>query len=304
MVATSFAAQAEAELREVENDPRARLEYAQAFFHHTAEEHVENYAGSEVAFMEWEVRRGCLNALDDPDHPGSVWWRSVNGSLLRDAREAHLLFDAGHTSTSGSASNPSVVLWQEFLERPSARTFYRAHNRSVAAGYVEFTATAGDERGHEQKLMNLVLYRVLFTHAVVEQQPWAFGWVSRFLARWVGPTSPMVKYVVHRRDLYPTSYPLSKQDCDRLDRNINHLGNLLVSLVDLIVICYKLPRLYDFAATELDVPELRSMCRHFMPCYPWGMRLHPNEMEAIEGTDRPSLLVRAAGWALHGAVRT
>jgi hypothetical protein len=299
-VARTFAEQADHELAEVQDDPVARVQFARAFFTHDEREHIRNYADSELAFMDWEVRRGCLNSMN-AEHPGSPWWRAVNGGLLRDAREAHLLFDAGEPSTAGLASSLSVQRWQEFMERPSARTFYLAHNRSVAAGYLAHVESAGLERGHEQKLMNLVLYRVLFTQAIVDEQWWALGWVSRLISRFVSPTSPMVNYVVHRRDLYPDSYPLSEDDCKRLDRSINRLGNILVSLVDLAVISYRLPRLYEYAATTLDLPELRNMARHYWPCYPWGLKMHANELEAITSTDKPSLIVRFTGFCVHGA---
>ena len=62
---------------------------------------------------------------------GSQWWRSVNEGLLRDAWEADRLL-AGRP---GSASRPAVSRWVQFLRRPSAQAWYRAHNSSVVAGY-------------------------------------------------------------------------------------------------------------------------------------------------------------------------
>jgi hypothetical protein len=300
---TSFSEQADADLIAVQDDPAQRLEFARSFFVRHPSEGITNFGRSELAFMQWEVRRGCLNSRDDPARPGSVWWRCVNGSLLRDAQEAHLLYDAGHDMTSGLASNAAVVQWQLFLEQPSARHWYLAHNSSIAAGYVRFVAEAAGERGHEQKLMNLVLYRVLFTQAIVDDQRWTLGWFSSRLSRWVTPASTMVTRVVHRRDLYPSSYPLNDQDCERLDRRLNHLGDLAVSLIDLIVIGGRLPWLYEYAATTLGIEELRLLARRHMACYPWGLRLDVNELEAIASNDRPTWLVRILSRAVDGFAR-
>lgn len=297
----SFAEQADDDLNAVADDPVARLAFATHFFDDPDDATVKAYGVSELAFMQWEIDRGCLNPLDDPSKPGSPWWRAVNGNLLRDAREAELLHAAKVPSSERRASNPSVQRWHEFLEQPSARRFYLAHNRSIAVGYVLAAPLAGQERGHEQKLMNIVLYRVLFTQAVVDDQHWALGWLDHVLGRWVSPKSTMVRRVVHARDLYPSTYPLSKADCERLDRPVNRFGDLLVSLVDLVVISYRLPRLYAYAAGVLELPELARMTRHYMPCYPWGLRMHENELDAIEGTDKPSLMVRLMGRLVHGA---
>lgn len=297
---STWAQQADSDLRAVEDDPAARLEFARSFFTKHPDEHLQEFGNSELAFMEWEVRRGCLNPLTDPGHAGSPWWRAVNGALLRDAREAHLLFDEGRTSAEGLASNPGVQRWLEFMEKPSAAHWYLAHNTSITAGYLRFADMAANERGHEQKLMNLVLYRVLFTQAVVDDQRWTFGWLGGLLRGLVSPTSRMVAIVVNRRDLYPATYPLSEEDCRTLDRRFNHLGNVFVSVIDMAVIGGQLPRLYDYAATTLDTPDLRAFnCRH-MACYPWGVRMNPYELDAIRSSDRPSLPVRMISRVIHG----
>ena len=300
VIESTWAAQADADLRAVEDDPAARLEFARAFFTAHPSEHLHDFGNSELAFMDWEIRRGCLNATDDPEHPGSPWWRAVNGALLRDAREAHLLFDEGKTAAEGLGSNPGVQRWLEFLEQPSASRWYVAHNTCIAAGYLRFHDDAALERGHEQKLMNLVLYRVLFTQAVVDGQRWTFGWMSRFLRGLVSPKSRMVATVVHRRDLYPGTYPLSGDDCRTLDRRFNHLGNVFVSVIDKAVIGGQLPRLYKYAADTLAIPELRSFARGHFACYPWAVRMHPNELEAILSMDPPTWGVRMISRVIHG----
>jgi hypothetical protein len=297
---TTWSQRADDDLRAVQDNPQHRLDFARSFFTKHPVEDIAEFGNSELAFMDWEVRRGCLNPLDDAERSGSRWWRSVNGSLLRDAQEAHLLHDDGRSSQDGLASTVGARRWLEFLETPSAQTWYLAHNTSIAAGYLEFQNVAAEEHGHEQKLMNLVLYRVLFTQAVVDGKQWTFGWMSRLLGRLVSPKSKMVDFVVHRRDLYPSTYPLSSDDRGRLERRFNHLGNVFVSVVDLAVIGSQLPRLYDYAATTLEMPELRRFSRGHMACYPWGVRLHPNELDAIGSSDKPSWPFRVLGRLLHG----
>ena len=62
---STWAQQADADLRAVEDEPAARLEFARSFFTKHPHEHLQEFGNSELAFMEWEVRRGCLNPLTD-----------------------------------------------------------------------------------------------------------------------------------------------------------------------------------------------------------------------------------------------
>lgn len=296
----SFAERADVALAQVADNPAARMKLASSFFTTHPSEGIHDFGRSELAFMQWEVDRGCLNSLDDNDAPGSEWWRQVNGRLLRDTVEAQLLHDAGKRSDSGSESRASVRAWLEFIEQPSASSWYAAHNSSIVGGYLETTHLASKEIGLEQKLMNVVLYRVLFTQAVVEDEPWALGRLGRLLGPLVAPKSRMVRYVVHRRDFYPATYPLDADDRRNLERRLGHLQSWPASLIDIALIGTRLPALYRWAATRLDVPELHHLARHTMPCYPWGMKVAANELDAIAANDRPPLAASVVGRIVHG----
>lgn len=112
--------------------------------------------------MGWQLRRGLLNAPDG-EMPGSPWWRAVNERLLRDTAEAR-----GHAlGLGGPTSSWSATCCKEFAQRPSARTWYRAHNASVVAAYLEHRDLAERETHPERFFINLILLRVLFAHALV-----------------------------------------------------------------------------------------------------------------------------------------
>ena len=85
-----------------------------------------------LSFMRWQERRGVLNPLD-ASPPGSVWWRAVNEGLLRDGCESVALVGG----MAGVPSSQAVRLWLEFIARPTARNWYRAHNASIVGAYLE-----------------------------------------------------------------------------------------------------------------------------------------------------------------------
>lgn len=54
-----------------------------------------------------------------------------------------------------------------FADQPTARAWYRAHNSSVVAAYLEHRDLAEAENTAERFFMNVVPCRVLYTHALV-----------------------------------------------------------------------------------------------------------------------------------------
>jgi hypothetical protein len=285
------AEQARKEYEEVQDDPDARLRFAERFYVEGHDGRVHKYGTSELAFMEWEARRGVLNPVSDAVTSGSPWWRDVNGGLLVDAGEAFIRHEQGDTESVSQGVAP----WVQFLENPTAANWYRAHNTSVALGYLAHGDQARTEDGWEQKLMNIVLYRVLFTQAVVDRQPWALGLLVGRLAGLFDPRSMLVARVVKDRSLYPESYPLDPDDRRRLERRFNHFDNIVVATVDLAFIRARLDRLYAYMADDLDVPELQRFCSDRLPSYPWCIHLHDNELIAIGVTDHPGWPMRALG---------
>ncbi len=284
------AEQARAEYEQVEDDPEARLRFARRFYLEDKEGKRHNFGDSERAFMKWEVSRGVLNPLTGPmaNPPGSPWWRAVNGHLLIDAQEAFLRHEAHVVGDTP----PGVAAWMRFVDEPTAANWYRAHNTSIVRGYLAHAALARDENGWEQKLMNIVLYRVLFTQAVVDRQPWALGILIHVFGGIFDPRANLVSRVVHNRSLYPQSYPLDKDDKQRLERRINHFDDLLGAAVDIVFIRSRLDRLFTYMAEDLNVPELRDLCPGLLPSYPWCLTLDHNEMVAIALSDHPGLPAR------------
>ncbi len=108
-----------------------------------------------MPFMRWQLRRGLLQPLSS-DHPGSPWWRAVNERILRDGCEAVALSG----DLTGPTSSQTVDFWMSFADYPTARAWYRAHNGSVVAAYLEHRDLAEAENEPERFFMNVVLCRV------------------------------------------------------------------------------------------------------------------------------------------------
>jgi len=68
-------------------------------------------------------------------------WRAVNEGLLRDGCETIALLGG----VPGEPSAQAVRLWLDFGARPTGRNWYRAHNASIVAGYLEHRGLAEAE---------------------------------------------------------------------------------------------------------------------------------------------------------------
>src|SRR5947208_15811667 len=159
----SALASARAQVAAVRDDPRGRLELITRTYHGPtgrAPRHLP-FRRAALSFMGWQERRGVLNPLDAPV-PGSAWWREVNERLLRDGCESVALADG----LVGKPSSRAVRLWLAFIETPTARNWYRAHNASVVGAYLEHRELAEAESPAERFFMNVALGRVLYGHAL------------------------------------------------------------------------------------------------------------------------------------------
>ena len=58
-----------------------------------------------------------------------------------------------------------------FVDAPTARNWYRAHNASIIAAYLDQRELAEAESRPERFFMNVVLVRVLYAHALVRGAP-------------------------------------------------------------------------------------------------------------------------------------
>ena len=171
--------------------------------------------------MRWQVNRGLLNPLD-ASPSGSIWWRAMNERLLRDGCEAIALVGG----LSGDPSSQAVRLWLEFITTPTPSCWYRAHNASIVAGYLEHKGLAEGESVPERFFMNAVLARVLYAHALVAAPRLALG---RFapLARVIGdPRLGIAGAFLSLRRVIPNLYPLAR-DVGWYIANEQRLGRLL-----------------------------------------------------------------------------
>jgi len=188
----------------VRDDTARRLELAGRFYDdRPGHASIQSYRRAEMAFMRWQVQRGLL-AAPDSARPGSPWWRSVNEGLLRDTWEADRLL-AGRP---GPVSRRSVSRWSDFLRRPGAVTWYRAHNASIVAGYLEHQELCAAELPLERFFMNVALARVLYAHALVASPKLALGRV-RAIGRALGdPRWRGADLFLSLHNILPVRYPL------------------------------------------------------------------------------------------------
>jgi hypothetical protein len=278
----SAGAYADARVARVGDDPRARLAFLRGLYKVPAD--VDRgylpYRRAASAFMGWQLRRGLLNPASDPA-PGSPWWRAVNDALLRDTCEASALA-FGHP---GSPRTPGVTATYDFIRAPTARSWYHAHNLTIASAYLANEDLARHEGIVERFFLNLVLIRVMYAHALVAEPRLALGWLAP-VGRLVGdPRVGMTGIFLSLARVLPDRYPLD-DDLPRYVEAEHSIGHLL----DVGVIVPRLAALYGWSAQELALPGLDRLLDPGgpTPAYAWDPRdsdvWHP----------APSLLARAA----------
>ncbi|MDG4826598.1 hypothetical protein O7635_32510 [Asanoa sp. WMMD1127] len=253
---------AAAQVDAVRDDPRQRIALLARTYRGPfgeAPRHLP-FRRAALSFMRWQATRGVLNPLT-ADPPGSRWWRAVNEGLLRDGCEAM----ARSGGMGGAVSSPAVALWDAFIADPTARTWYRAHNASIVAGYLEHRDLAEPETGPERFFLNVVLLRVLYTHALVAAPRLALGPLSVLGAVLGDPRLGAAGVFLSLRRVLPDRYPPPGELRGYLDRE-----NRLSRLVDYGVIQPRLQRLYDWSARELDQPGLCDLVRDGNPTYAWS----------------------------------
>ena len=245
----------------VRNDPARRLELAGRFYDdRPGRASVRAYRRAELAFMRWQVSRGVL-APPESARPGSAWWRSVNESLLRDACEADRLA-AGRP---GQPSRPAVARWAAFLSAPSAGTWYRAHNASIVAAYLEHRHLCQPEVPAERFFMDVAMARLVCVHALVIRPRLAAGRLA-LAGRLIGdPRWRGADLFLSLRNVLPDRYPLTGISIDEILPLENRVGRL----IDYGVILPKMQALYEFAAGDLDEPRLLDLVRNGFPVYAW-----------------------------------
>ena len=261
MAVSRALALAEAQVAAARDDPAARLALAARTYHGPtghAPQHLP-FRRAALSFMRWQVRRGVLAPLD-ASPPGSVWWRATNERLLRDGCEAVAL-------VGGVAAAPSsrpVRLWLEFIGRPTARSWYRAHNASIVGGYLEHEQLAEAESAPERFFMNVALVRVLYAHALVAAPHLALGSLAPLGRVVADPRFGTVGAFLSLRRVLPDEYPLM-DDVESYIADEQRLGRVL----DYAVIVPRLQRLYEWSARELCEPRVLGLIREGAPIYSW-----------------------------------
>lgn len=255
--------QARRMVEDVQDDPTRRLALASAFYDDRPQRaSIRRYRRAELSFMHWQVGRGALAPTTGP-RPGSRWWRAINARLLCDSWEAHLL----SSGAPGSASGPSVTRWIEFLNAPTPRSWYRAHNTSVASAYVQYRDLSETELPVEKFFMDVTLGRVLFIHSVLLTPRAALGpflWpAGRILA---DPRTRSVDIYLSLRNILPDTYPIAGQSITEILDSENFAGRL----IDYGILLPRLESLYEFAAADLDVPQLCDFIQDGNLTYAWA----------------------------------
>lgn len=250
---------AAAQVAAVRDDPAARLALARVTYRGPtgrAPRHLP-FRRAAMSFMTWEQRRRVLDPLDG-DPPGSPWWRALNERLLRDGCEA--VARAG--GRGGPHSSDTIDLWMRFIAQPTASHWYRAHNASIVAAYLEHRDLAERESHAERFFINVVLLRVLYAHALVASPSLALGRLAP-LGRLLGdPRLGMAGAFLSLGRVLPDRYPASGELADYL-REEHRLGRML----DYAVIQPRLQSLYDWSAAELGRPGLSALICDGAPVY-------------------------------------
>jgi hypothetical protein len=210
-----------------------------------------------LSFMRWQVDRGVLASLD-AEVPGSRWWRAVNERLLRDGCEM-----VAHSSgLGGRRSSSTIDLWMEFVADPTARSWYRAHNASIVAAYVDHRDLAEQEGAVERFFMNVVLLRVLYAHSLVAAPRLSLGRFAPFGRLLGDPRLGMAGAFLSLSRILPARYPVI-DDLRTYVSAENSLGRLL----DYGVILPRLQLLYEWSAESLGQAALVQLVRAGAPSY-------------------------------------
>jgi hypothetical protein len=277
MATVTAASWAESQVSAVRDDPLGRLALLERSYHGPfgrAPRHLP-FRRAAMSFMHWQLKRGVL-APTHADQPGSRWWRAVNERLVRDGCEAIGLSG----DLTGSASSVTVEYWMSFADYPSPRSWYRAHNASVVAGYLDYRDLAEAENAAERFFMNVVLSRVLYAHALVAAPRLALGWL-RPLAPFLGdPRLGMTGIFLQLSRVLPNEYPLTDSPGAYLSDELG-FGRLL----DFGVIVPRLQMLYEWSSHELAAPDLIDCVSSGAMIYAW-----PIEDRSVWEAKRSTLL--------------
>jgi len=238
--------------RELRFDPaRTRMDARCRFYlsHGAGSRH--GFGRSELSFLAWQLRRGTFGG---DARPLSRWWSGVNTDL---AVHSELAAAVRREGLESHPDVPAEVLpWLRYLSKPSALTWYRAHNASVVRSYLARAAEAQQECAAEQRFLGQVLVRLLCVQAVIEHET-----ICSPLARVLDPRGGFVAAVVRFPLLYPGSYPVDPRSvCERTRR--------VLALAEQALWRPGLGALFRAAALWLELPEMTALVANGRLLYP------------------------------------
>lgn len=271
----------------VADDPSSRLRLLDEIYAMPTDGTTRHlpYRRAAASFMGWQIGRGLLNPLDHVT-PGSEWWRELNSALLRDTYEAQLL----HRRAGAEPSTRGAAAALEFVRRPSARRWYHAHNLTIVDAYLEHADLAKAEDRIERFFINLVLIRVLYAHALVAAPRMSLSWLAPLAPVLGDPRLGWTGIFLSLSRVLPDRYPLG-DDIERVVALEGSFGHLL----DVGVIQPRVGSLYEWAAEDLDTPELMDFIDGGVPAYAW------DPSDAAAWSPKPSLWAKAARAGLPSA---
>lgn len=274
------AAWALAQVSAVRDEPAGRIALVTRTYHGPAGRSPRHlpFRRAAVSFMRWQAERGVLEPLG-ATAPGSPWWRAVNDRLLRDGCEAMAHADGRR----GQPSSATIGLWMAFIGRPTAASWYRAHNASIVAAYLEHRELAERENTAERFFLNVVLIRVLYAHALVAAPRLALGRFARLGSVLGDPRLGMAGAFLSLRRVLPDRYPPDRDIAFYLAAE-SRLGHLF----DYGLVVPRVQALYDWSARELGHAGLARLCQDGRPAYTW-----PELDVQVWNPERVPLRVRA-----------
>jgi uncharacterized protein YqjF (DUF2071 family) len=260
-----LALEAARRVADVRDDPHGRRALAEESYVSATNTSLERYSRAELAFIDWEIKRGVLHPVKSAGDGGSPWWRTINQTLLRDCAEGSLLHRDGFTT---GGTNGAVDLWLRFFASPTPDNWYRAHNASIVSGYLTSSGLAAAETEAERLLMNLILTRALYAYLLAVGQA-RIGWLER-IGRWLAnPAGIGIVAVIDMPGFYPATYPMSDEDAAQLQGVGFEPDSLIGKLANLLIFS-DIKRVFQWNAEKIGLPALCDLTTDSAPCYPLG----------------------------------
>lgn len=246
----------------VSDNPQGRYKLRYEFYQKYGDRFIKGNEGlgnSELAFIDWEIKRGTLNPTNT-QQPGSPWWREVNSHFLYLATLAQLIKESREEFQDLPIP---VSFWLDYINTPNECSWYRAHNSSIISGYQIADSLAYNETMYEQYFMNIVLYRLLYAQSMVEGV--SFGILGKIFAN---PRGCAVSIITDIEAFYPSHYPLSKEDIKYVTHHAHNLIGVVEDVFDKLFIVPHLNELYTEAATWNNAPIVKKFIKKNKPIYP------------------------------------